>query len=204
MNEYDADAPPWSPENEDPGEWEPTGDEMADAIRADGLLRRIAGARRELARIKAHEDHEVDRARRWAADMKAGPSRLIEWCERALEGYGRHRKATNPKVSTWKMPHGSVKYSEPAGTTEVHDEGVLLEWLVLNKQTQAIKFADPEVRRGEVRKLAASLKPLTPDEDTDPADGVEKLWLVTEDSEIIPGVHVERPAAGKVTVTPAD
>jgi hypothetical protein len=156
---------------------------------AERSLRILAQVERELREIEEFAATEMAKIQEWADDRAAGPRRVAAETRRALEGYARavHPDPTRGRVIT--LPSGVLRLTAPQDSLKVDNEAVAAKFLMDNGLPGAALSV-------AVKDLKVVTKPGAVFEQDDHLAAP----AVTDDGEVIPGVHYERGRRPSFTV----
>lgn len=199
-----------------------------DAEQANGMLRRLRGIEREVARINALADSEVRRIEEWRSDRTHGLTKRATAIEAALEQWWRAVNRVNPTRKSESLPNGKVALrSAGAGKVEITNPAAFETWWRQERSEALARYLndhgmieDTAAHAAEVLELVLSRSPLMrinpePNKtglkelDTGPAapspDGDPNVvhLPVGLDGEVIPGVAVVRSTVDTFKATPA-
>lgn len=109
-------------------------DEQREAFRitdddlAGWALRKLSADRAEVARIEATAQVEIDRIQAWALDAAETVKARSRFLEGRLGDYFRQLAHDNPKLSTHKLPQGSIGRRKNPDRLTVNDEVAFIAW----------------------------------------------------------------------------
>jgi hypothetical protein len=182
---------------------------------AERLLRRKKWAERQIAEHRAVAQAELDRINEWLADRIAGPTRIADECDRALDGYARAVHGADLEHGREiKLPSGVLRLTKPMQSIAVVDEKAAAEFLRDNGLPGlklGVAKSDLKVKAGPPADCVCPPASINDDGDPvgrldDPACPVhgDRLAFVaaTEDGEVVPGIRVEKPARHTFKATP--
>lgn len=95
---------------------------------AGWALRKLSADRAEVARIEATAQVEIDRIQAWALDAAETVKARSRFLEGRLGDYFRQLAHDNPKLSTHKLPQGSIGRRKNPDRLTVNDEAAFIEW----------------------------------------------------------------------------
>lgn len=202
MDPLASDLAAWmSGETDDPDRFDVYDDDppvVADLAEAERLGRRFARAHTELEEIAALAAAERDRITAWEDDRSAGPERVVRWVTRALDGFCR-RAHPERRGRVWKLPSVVLRLTAPHASLVVDDDRAAVEFCRDRGLGDAVIS---HVSRAELRRRV-SPGPIVVDPEVTP-DEFECYAAVTEDGEIVPGVHFESPRQPTFSVKPTN
>lgn len=162
---------------------------ITDDSQANWAVRKIAQARRELAKAEELAEAEIARIKAWLDGQRKDAMRTVSFFEGLLREYYLPRFAADPRLKTVKLPAGKVQVRAQQPEFE-RDEAALLAWLKVTGRTALV----------EVKETPrwASLKTLI----DVTADGT---CFIASTGEVVEGVKaIPRPPAFRVVTEEAD
>lgn len=95
---------------------------------AGWALRKLSADRAEVARIEALAQCEIDRIQAWALDASETVKSRSRFLEGRLGDYFRQLSHDDPKLSTHKLPQGSIGRRKNPDRVTVNNELAFLAW----------------------------------------------------------------------------
>lgn len=163
---------------------------VPDADAANRLLRRLNRLDDNQHMVESTVQFELERIRTFQDNRMGQIARERAWLERCLEGFARQHFAATHEKSV-RLPNGTLKLAKPS------------KRLVVDDEQSAIKWAEENCPDAVKTSLLKSKLPGQPTGGTtqETEDGeVTAAPIVTEDGEVVPGIHAETPLALSFTV----
>ena len=157
---------------------------------ADWAVRKIAQARRDLAKAETLAEAEIARVTAWLDGQRKDAMRTVGFFEALLREHYLPRFASDPRLKTIKLPAGRVQVRAQQPEFQ-RDEAALLAWLKKREMTEYIERIE-RPRWGELKQHVRVIDDLG-------------LCIDAVTSEIVEGVTViPRPPAFRVVTEEAN
>lgn len=194
MREYDEELEGWVIANEEGRTYtgEGNGWEAVNDADAEYALAQLAKAHREIERIQAAANRQVERVLLWQEQNSAAPLEAVAFWEQKLIGYRKRLERDDPDLkATYALPSGVIKRTHGRERIVFEDEHEFCEWaLVTRPDLIELKPLKNSIKQNPELQPLTGLKELKTTARRSPT-GARSRLVDSKTGEPIPGVTLE-------------